>query len=184
MDEFEKLGILKINEIFSGYDQREFFDAFEKGLISPSEFRDEVKKHITKPVTDEMIDHAWNAMILDFPPERINMLISIKSRFRTFLLSNTNAIHFPVYNKQLNERFHIGNLSDLFEQAYYSYRLGLRKPDKDIFELVLKENNLLPAETLFIDDSPQHIATAVSLGINTRLVIPPQMVGDFVKEIL
>jgi len=184
MNEFEKMGISNINEIYTGYDQREIFDKFDKGLISPEEFRDEVRKLIKKPVTDEMIDYAWNAMILDFPPERINMLISIKNRFRIFLLSNTNAIHFPVYNKQLSERFHIGNLSDLFERAYYSYRLGLRKPGKEIFELVLNENKLIPAETLFIDDSPQHIATALSLGINTRLLIPPQTVVDCIKQMI
>jgi putative hydrolase of the HAD superfamily len=184
MNEFEKLGISNIHEIYTGYEQKEIFDKFDKGLISMEEFRDEIRRQIKIPASDEMIDHAWNAMIIEFPPERINMLISIKNRFRTFLLSNTNAIHFPVYNKQLNERFDIANLSDLFEQAYYSYRLGLRKPDKEIFELVLNENKLIPAETLFIDDSPQHIATAVSLGINTCLVKPPQTVVDCIKEII
>jgi putative hydrolase of the HAD superfamily len=184
MSEFEKLGIPNIKEIFSGYDQEAFFDKFEKGLISPTEFRDEVRKHINKPVTDEMIDHAWNAMIIDFPPERINLLISLKNSYRIFLLSNTNVIHFPVYNKQLKERFHIANLSDLFERAYYSYRLGLRKPDKEIFELVLGENTLIPAETLFIDDSPQHIETAKNLGINAVLLQPPQTIIDCLKSVL
>jgi FMN phosphatase YigB (HAD superfamily) len=184
IDEFKKLGISNINEIFSGYSQKEFFDYFEKGLISPEEFRDEVRKLLKTPVSDEIINHAWNAMILDFPQERINLLISIKNSFKIFLLSNTNAIHFPVYNKLLNEKFHIGNLSELFEKAYYSYRLGLRKPDKEIFELVLNENKLIPSETLFIDDSPQHIATAEKLGINTFLLKPPQTIIDCIKEIL
>lgn len=175
---FYKLGITNINEIFSGYAQREFFGAFEKGLISPQQFRDEIKKFISEPVTDDMIDEAWNAMILDFPAERINLLLSCRSKYRTFLLSNTNALHFSAYNKQLNEKYHINDLSDLFERAYYSFRLGLRKPDMEIFELVLKKNNLKPEETLFIDDFPQHIDTAASLGINTILLKPPQTLTD------
>jgi FMN phosphatase YigB (HAD superfamily) len=184
INEFEKLGISNVNEIFTGYEQREFFDAFEKGLISPSEFRNEIRKHSQKLLTDDMIDHAWNAMILDFPAERINMLITIRNKYRIFLLSNTNAIHFPVYNELLTKEFHIANLSDLFEKAYYSYRLGLRKPDKEIFELVVRENKLIPAETLFIDDSPQHIATAATLGIITRQLILPQTVMDCVKGLI
>ena len=107
-----------------------------------------------------MIDRAMNAMIIEFPAKRINMLIKLRALFRTFLLSNTNAIHFPVYNKQLNDKFQITDLSELFEKAYYSYRLGLRKPDKEIFDLVINENKLHPSETLFIDDSPQHIEAA------------------------
>jgi len=183
MDAFKNLGADNINEIFSGYAQYDFFDEFEKGSITPDEFRNEIRKFIKQDSTDEMIDNAWNAMILDFPKERINFLLSCKGKYRTFLLSNTNAIHFPIYNNQLKEKFHINDLSDLFEKAYYSYRLGLRKPDKEIFEMVLKENNLNPEETLFIDDSPAHIATADKLKIKTMLLKYPKTLMDVVREI-
>ncbi len=182
MDAFKKLGADNINEIFSGYSQYYFFDAFEKGLISPKEFRNEIRKFLKQNSTDEMIDEAWNAMLLDFPTERINFLLSCKNKYRTFLLSNTNAMHFPVYNKQLKEKFHINDLSDLFEKAYYSYRLGLRKPEKEIFEIVLKENNLNPEETLFIDDSPINIATADKLGIKTILLEYPKTLMNVVLD--
>jgi putative hydrolase of the HAD superfamily len=112
------------------------------------------------------------------------MLIRLKNSYRIFLLSNTNAIHFPVYNKQLKDRFHIVNLSELFEKAYYSFILGLRKPDKEIFELVLMENKLNPTETLFIDDSPNYITAAINMGINAHLLKSPQTVVDCIKEIL
>ena len=98
-------------------------------------------------------------------------------------MSNTNAIHFPVYNKQIQESYKLNDLSALFEKAYYSYRLGLRKPDKEIFELVLKENNLKPEETLFIDDSPQHINTAANLGMNTVLFQPPLKLQEVLKNL-
>ena len=133
IDAFYKLGIVNINEMFSGYAQTGFFDEFEKGLTSPQQFRNEIKKHTRKDVSDDMIDGAWNEMILDFPAERINFLLSIRSRYRTFLLSNTNAIHCPVYNKLLNDTFSIPDLSCLFEKAYYSFHLGLKKPDSEIF---------------------------------------------------
>jgi len=178
MAAFKNLGIENIDEIFSGYSQSGFFDDFEKGVISPEEFREEIRKLLDSEVSDEHIDKAWNAMILDFPVERINFIMGCRNNYRTFLLSNTNAIHFPVYNKQFQERFLIDDFSELFEKAYYSYRHGLRKPDKEIFELVIKENSLIPEETLFIDDSPQHIATATSLGIKTFLFVPPATLKD------
>jgi epoxide hydrolase-like predicted phosphatase len=181
IDAFIKLGVPDDHEFFSKNTQFAFFDDFEKGHITPEEFRDEIRKHIHKPVTDEMIDEAWNAMILDFPAERINFLVSCRNKYRTFLLSNSNAIHFSFYNKQLNDKYHIRDLSDLFEKAYYSYRSGLRKPDKEIFELVIRENNLLPEETIFIDDLPVHIATAKSLGIKTYLLENSTSLLDVMK---
>jgi glucose-1-phosphatase len=178
MAAFKNLGIENIDEIFSGYSQSGFFDDFEKGLISPEEFREEIQKLLYDKVSDDQIDEAWNAMILEFPVDRINFVMGCRNNYRTFLLSNTNAIHFPVYNKQIQEKYLLHDLSDLFEKAYYSYRLDLRKPDKEIFELVINENSLVPEETLFIDDSPQHIATAASLGIKTFLFVPPATLKD------
>jgi putative hydrolase of the HAD superfamily len=66
------------------------------------------------------------------------------------------------------EQYGIAGLEDLFEKTYYSYTTGLRKPYREIFELVLHENGLVPAETLFIDDSKEHLAAAEKLGIVTR----------------
>ena len=54
-----------------------------------------------------------------------------------------------------------------FKKIYYSSRIGLRKPDLECFEYVLKENDLLAEETLFIYDSIQHIHAATKLGLKT-----------------
>ena len=56
-----------------------------------------------------------------------------------------------------------------FEKTYYSHEMGMRKPDREIFDFVLNDAQIKPEETLFIDDSPQHLATARSLGIHTAL---------------
>ncbi|NTW31182.1 MAG: HAD family phosphatase [Bacteroidetes bacterium] len=182
IEAFRKLGITNIDELFSEYSQKEFFDSFEKGLITPQQFRAEIRKYLQNILADEDIDDAWNGMILYFPIENINLLISLKSKYRTFLLSNTNETHYIFYNKILQTQFKIDNLSNLFEKAYYSHKLGLRKPDKEIFNLVLKENNLIQEETLFIDDNPRNIATASTLGINTVLLKPPKILLKVLHE--
>lgn len=164
---FSELGLDNFDECFSKAHQTHLFDLYEKGLISSDEFRNRIKAFFNIPVNDLSIDAAWNAILLDFPPERLDFLKKIKATCRTFLLSNTNAIHIQKINRDLKKIYGIKDLSGYFEKVYFSYEVHMRKPDAEIFELVLSENRLKPSETLFIDDSPQHIEGAQKLGIHT-----------------
>jgi epoxide hydrolase-like predicted phosphatase len=166
-DAFEALGLGKFDELFSQAHQTKLFDLYEKGLISSEEFRTRVKTFFSEPIDDYTIDSAWNAMLLDFPAERLHFLKKMKTQYRTFLLSNTNDIHIQKINQELQRVHGIPDLSGYFEKMYLSYKVHMRKPDAEIFELVLSENKLKPSETLFIDDSAQHIETAKKLGIQT-----------------
>lgn len=164
---FRKLGLDNFQEHFSQAQQKHLFDQYEKGLISSDEFRTELLKHFNDSVSTADIDNAWNALLLDLPEERLNVLRAAKSTHRTFLLSNTNEIHINEFNRYLNRTFGLNDLTSFFEKAYLSYEIGMRKPDREIFQFVLDQNGLLPEETLFIDDSKQHIDSAQTLGINT-----------------
>lgn len=164
---FSDLGLTDFDKLFSKAHQTKLFDLYEKGQISSEAFRDHVKSCFNTPIDDSTIDKAWNAMLLDFPPERFHLLLQLKTKHRIFLLSNTNEIHIQYINNYLQETFGIPDLSGYFEKVYLSYEVGMRKPDAEIFELVLSENNLDPNETLFIDDSIQHIEGAKKLGIHT-----------------
>jgi len=166
IDGFKKLGFENFDEIYSQANQTGVFDKIDKGTITPAEFRDEIRELSGKPFTDKQIDDAWNAMLLDFPVHRLELLEKVHSQYRTFLLSNTNKIHIDVYNQILLNTFGVEDLSHFFEKEYYSHEVHMRKPDAEIFELILKESNLKPEETLFIDDSEQHVIGARKLGIN------------------
>jgi len=67
-------------------------------------------------------------------------------------------------------------MDDLFTKAYYSHKMGLRKPEKDIFEFVLNDSGLLPEETIFIDDNLSNVTTAKSLGIEIVHLTPGKTV--------
>ncbi len=164
---FNVLGLPEFENYFSQAQQKQLFDLYEKGQLSSADFRNELKIHCKTDVDDTTIDAAWNSMLLDLPPERLDLLKQYKQTHRTFLLSNTNEIHIDTFNKYLQNNFNIPNMAGHFEKLYLSYKVGMRKPDSEIFELVLSENNLNPSETLFIDDSIQHIKTANKLGIQT-----------------
>jgi glucose-1-phosphatase len=110
------------------------------------------------------------------------LLASIKSKYRTFLLSNTNHVHVTAFEADLLKNHGMPNLSPLFEKTYYSCQMGLRKPDREIFDFVLKENKLDPLETLFIDDSPQHIEGAKQAGIHAILLGKGEEVGDVLNK--
>ncbi len=162
---FSKIGISDFKTMFSQAQQTLLFDKYEKGVISSYDFRTELKKYLLKNTTEDKIDTAWNAMLLDLPGERVELLKKIRFTHCTFLLSNTNDIHIEEINSYLKKEFKLPDLSSLFEKMYLSYKIGMRKPDAEIFEFVLKENNLNPTETLFIDDSIQHVEAAKKLGI-------------------
>lgn len=167
---FSELGLADFDVLFSQAKQNKLFDLYEKGLISSVDFRDEIRKYSGNNFDDFVIDNAWNAMLLNVPEERMELLKKAQSNYTTFLLSNTNDIHIETFNGYLERTFGINDLSGYFYKIYLSYKVNMRKPDAEIFELVLSENNLQPHETLFIDDSVQHIESAKKLGIQTYLL--------------
>jgi len=166
IDAFVKLGFEDFDAVFTQAKQTGIFDKLDKGLVSPEEFRNGVRELSGKPFTDTQIDDAWNTLLLDFPIERLKLLEKIRDQYRTFLLSNTNQIHCDVYSNDLYRVYGVNDLSHFFEKVYYSHQIHMRKPDKEAYQLILEENKLNPEETLFIDDTEQHIEGAKAVGIN------------------
>ncbi len=166
---FKELGIKNFEILFSQASQFNIFDKLETGKLNPHDFRDEIRNISGLKLTDEAIDKAWNKMLLDIPIERIELLLKLKSEYNIYLLSNTNAIHYDIY---INEIYKAGykSFDEIFNKAYFSHNVGMRKPHKDIYKYVLNEKKLIPEETLFIDDSLQNLQPAIDLGINTYLM--------------
>jgi len=162
---FQELELSNFENLFSQAQQQQLFDVYEKGEITSAQFRNALKTFCKKNTTDQSIDTAWNSMLLDLPIERLYLLSRLKQTHRTFLLSNTNEIHIMAFQEYLKKNFKTSDLSEYFEKMYLSYQIGMRKPDTEIFEYVMKEKNLNPLETVFIDDSIQHVESAKKLGI-------------------
>lgn len=180
---FTELGIENVEKFFAHTGHDPLFDEFEKGNITSAEFRDGIRR-ITgiSSLSDEEIDRAWNTLLIGVPPVNHEILLDLKKNYRTFLLSNNNEIHYNWIMDYLKREYNLEDNSGFFEKDYYSHLMGKRKPNADIFEQVLQENNLDPAETLFIDDSPQHLRTAQQLGFNTHLLTAPETLEQFVRS--
>jgi len=180
INKFKKLGILDFDQKFSQFLQDPVFDCYDIGKISSEEFVKRLKKLVPEKISENDILEAWNAMILDIPKERIKLLENLRKNYRIFLLSNTNDIHYQLYIKNFYNKFGYKTFNDLFEKAYLSFEIGMRKPDAEIFNFVLKDSNLLPEETLFIDDSNQHIESAKKFGIHSYL-LENETINDILK---
>jgi len=181
---WQDLGIDNAGTFYGHKVQDEIFTSFERGDVTADEFRARIREILNKPeLTDEQIDYAWNSLLIGVPGGNHELLLSLKSKYRTFLLSNINVIHYDYIMNYLKNDFGFEGNDHLFEKTYYSHLIGKRKPEAEIFEQVLKENDLDPAETLFIDDSPQHIATAQKLGIRTYLMTAPDTIQAFFKRL-
>jgi FMN phosphatase YigB (HAD superfamily) len=180
---WNQLGISNAAEFFGHKQQDEIFDKFDRGEVSAGEFRDYIRqKSGNHDLADDQINSAWNSMLLGIEPGNHELLLDLKARYRTFLLSNINAIHYDHIMTYLKRDFGFDGNDHLFEKAYYSHLTGQRKPEPGIFQMVLDENGLDPNETLFIDDSPQHLAGAEKLGIQTLLMTRPDTIQQFFKR--
>jgi glucose-1-phosphatase len=156
---------------------KKVLNKFETGEISTEGFTSFFKTYKPKLSDQEIID-AWNSMLLDIPEERLNVIKKLGKRYRLFLLSNTNGIHLNYINRYVKNEFSMEAMSMPFEKAYYSHQMGCRKPDSKIFETILIEQNILPDETLFIDDSEQHILAAKKLNLKTHHLLEPETILD------
>lgn len=167
---FISLGMADFGESYSQLQQTHLFDRFEKGEVSSFHFVNQLLDRLPPGTTANQVVHAWDAMILDFPVKRLQFLEELSNKYRIFLLSNTNDLHIDAVRRSLEKSVGHRNLEQYFEKTYFSSAIGMRKPDSEIFAFVCTENNLDPAKTIFIDDSPQHVEGAKAVGIQAILL--------------
>jgi FMN phosphatase YigB (HAD superfamily) len=179
-----QLGIANIEDFFAHKNHNTLFDDFETAAISEADFRAGIRAAAdNQHLTDGEIDAAWNSLLIGVPPTIHDTLLEVRAKYRTFLLSNNNVTHYKYIISYLDREFGMPDNSSLFEKTYYSQDMFMRKPNVEIFKKVIAENNLVPEETLFIDDSPQHLVGAKQAGFHTLLMdVHPRELGLFLKK--
>ena len=182
IDEFTKLGVKNAATFYSKKIQTDLFNQIETGMISSNEFLKALQKE-TNNANIKQVEQAWNAMLLDLPQERLQLIKKLKNNHTIYLLSNTNAIHIDAFKKKLGNTKWLA-FCKLFEKMYLSHELGLRKPDVKIFEYILKEQELKAEEVFFIDDSPQHIAGAKKLGLHCHYLLDDENIISLFPDIV
>jgi glucose-1-phosphatase len=162
----------------------DIFIQYEIGKISEETFFETLRQTSDTPLSIRHLKEAWNAMLLSIPMHRLEMLSALKARYNVFLLSNTNKTHVDWVDGYLKV-MHNMSIEDFntryFHKPYYSHLIHLRKPNKNIYEYVLNDAQLIAAETLFIDDMPANTEGAKAVGINTLLLPIGDEIVDYMK---
>lgn len=176
---FANLGVTNLPSLMGQLKDTHVFYQFEIGALGAEAFINRLLNLLPPHLnydgeTVYKVIAAWNAMLGEIPKERLELLTNLKSNYNTFLLSNTNALHISAVDQYLKSAHGVDSIAPYFHKVYYSYKVGLRKPNADIYEHLLKQENLNPAETLFIDDNLPNIEAANALGIVTHHLQSPK----------
>ena len=168
LENFSKnLGFDNFGDYLNAYAQKGFFAKYENGDMDSIEFRDEIRKRCTREnVQDEDIDEAFFTFLTHVDPYKVKLLMELKKKYHLLLLSNVN----PIGWSKCCELFYDANeidIEDVFEKLYLSYRVKASKPDKEIYEYLIKDSGINPEEALFIDDSKANIEAGAEMGLNT-----------------
>jgi len=159
----------------------DIFYLMEQGKVTPEEFRNGVRKLISGEVTDDQIDAAWTAMLLDFPKVRVRLVQELSNKFSIFLFSNTNAIHVAKYHADFR-KIHGFEVSSLFIKDFYSNEIGLRKPSPESFHEIIRISGIRPEESLFIDDSLLNVEAAIACGIKGYWLEPGNKIESIFQK--
>jgi len=169
-DAFNALGIRDAYKLNDYPDVLDLFVNFEKGLYTIEGFHKRFRVLTGFDGCKHDLDEAFNALLVGFVPERIARVQDLAVKYKTYILSNTNAIHCMHYNQMLYELTGIKNLDHLVDKAYYSHDLGSRKPDREIYLRMIEDAGILAEESLFIDDRQENLAAAKKIGFKVILV--------------
>lgn len=171
---FEDLGVKDFDGYYTQFRANSLFEDLETGRVSDEAFFHALREQSGMPLGDDQIVAAWNAMLLGFPAVHAEYLKALRERYRIFLLSNTNAIHYRAFQALFRESTGLSSLDDCFERAYYSHKMGQRKPWPAAYQMVLDEQGLEAGKTLFIDDTLVNVEGARAVGIRSVHLKAPQ----------
>jgi glucose-1-phosphatase len=163
---FEKLSSENLDLVYQKFNELKLWERYETGEMSNQTFIDTLRTELKLRASDEEIIQAWNALLLDVPIKRVELMKKLSKKYRLFILSNTSELHIIDVNRILHEQTGFKDLKDLVEHAFYSYEMGLRKPNPDIYMEVLEDCSAFAGDTLFLDDNLDNILSAQAVGMH------------------
>jgi putative hydrolase of the HAD superfamily len=175
---FIDAGINNFRELYSQHSASPLFEDLETGKVDQAPFYDELRKISGSQLTDNQITTCWNAILGRYYPEAISKAKELKSKYRIFLFSNTNIIHYQCFMNIYHEQFGKDDFNSMFEKAWYSHEIGIRKPYPEAYTWVLKDAGLQADETVFIDDTLVNIEGAAKAGLHTIHLKSPMKVWE------
>ncbi|MFN8280090.1 MAG: HAD family phosphatase [Saprospiraceae bacterium] len=157
---------------------------YERGEISEEAFFNRLQRRSVKVLNGDAYFYIWNAMLLDMPEQRLNMLRELRKQYKLYLLSNTNITHVRNVFRYLHNTHGVKDFGSYFQEVFLSHDIHLRKPDQAIYEYVIHRAGIDPALSLFIDDKPENTEAASACGFRVWTHDPAQEIADVISHIL
>lgn len=132
-------------------------DPYETGALTDQEFVSQSLQILSSDIAPSQFIAAWEEIFsLNIPMWQVVHALK-KQGHRLILFSNTNALHARSFLKKHPD-------FSLFDHHHFSHKVGAIKPYRDFYTKAITAYNLNPAETLYLDDLPENIATGKQLG--------------------
>ena len=161
---FAKLGWSSFEDDYAKGAQSELFDGLETGSITEGEFLKVLGARCAPGTLPSEVLSAWNSILIGLPERSLKTLDVLSLKYKLYIFSNTNAIHAPVFERQIAEIYGRGVFPDYFQDIVYSHRFGMRKPDPEAYKAYAEQFHLAPGATLFVDDSMPNVEGARRAG--------------------
>lgn len=184
---FDQLTNLLGQDLSNQKKMYQILDDYEVGAFSEGSFLHRLQRLTSGIVTERQLVDAWNAMLGPLNKKRFQMITSLKKKYHLYLLSNTNHTHLQYFHKYLKETQFIENFEErYFAKAYYSHQIRLSKPDPKVYEYVIKDAQIRPEESLFIDDTIANVESAKEVGLKAVHHNPTneitEMINVYIEE--
>lgn len=133
--------------------------AYERGACDTVTFARDLAAELDLPLSAPELTDRFRGFPRGLFPGAAELVQEVSGRgLATGVLSNTNALH---WDHQTDGEI----LRRLFDHEFLSYRLGLVKPDRELFEAVVAALGVAPAQILFLDDNELNVAGARAAGL-------------------
>jgi putative hydrolase of the HAD superfamily len=166
VERFSKLFQLKVDQCDFPEPYKTILDEYEMGLFSEGSWMHRLQRTVPHIVTERQILDTWNSMLVNLPKERLDFILNLRNHYKVYLLSNTNTTHIQYMHRVELPSIGVADFEHkYFERVFYSHEINMRKPNRNIYEYVLNQTNMVAAESLFIDDNADNIAAARHTGL-------------------
>lgn len=165
IDRFKEIGVEDAEKLLDPYEQKGLFLEFENGTADLETFRRKLSEHAGKELSMDDIYYGWMGFMWDVPQEKLDYLSELRKKYNVYILSNTNPVIMSWAKSPVFSPAGLP-LTAYADKIYASYEIGITKPDPRIFEYMLSDSNMIPEETLFVDDSQKNIDAATAFGFH------------------
>ena len=148
--------------------------AFEAGKITPEDFYLQVKQMLGLKLSYDSFEPIWNDIFFLSAKNRsvFGLANTLRVNYKIAMLSNINILHYEYLRKNFP-------VFGAFDKVFLSFQLGLIKPDLEIYNLVIRDLGVSPQEIFYIDDRPELVESAKSLGIQGQVFVNfGQLIND------